>query len=186
MDRKSQLLRSFSRDEPLRADKRAGRRSTLRVPIVAKWGVNHEYEVKGVTRDLYDKGVFFHAEADLPLGADVELSFTVSRPFTEPESFHFIGTVVRIEPSGNSAKGFAVQVSKSELLSQQSESPIQIPALPTRKASWFGFDVPPWQIELRQKEGPEAQHHPPSPPPPIASPSYYWSGNRAGAISSVP
>jgi hypothetical protein len=187
MDRKSQLWGSCSRDEPLRVDKRAGRRSILRVPIVAKWRGDREYEVKGVTRDLNDNGVFFHAEADIPLGAAVELRFTLHRPFTAPETFHFTGTVVRIEPSKNSAKGFAVQVSTSELLRQQSESPTEILPSPTRKASWFGFDVTPRRIESPQKEGPEAQQHPPSHPAADCEPKLVleWEPRWRNFVSSV-
>jgi len=187
MKRESELSGCCLRNESLRPDKRAGRRSTLRVPIVAKWRAHRQYEVKGVTRDLSDKGVFFYAEADLPLGASVELRFTVPRPFREPETFHFTGTVVRIEPSGNSAKGLAVKVSKSELLSQQTESPIQIAALPTRKASWFGFDVTPRPIQLRQREGPEAQQHPPPLPAANLEPKLLleWEPRWRNFVSSV-
>jgi hypothetical protein len=187
MNPKSELSRSCSPDAPLQTDKRARRRHILRVPIVVRWGANREYEVKGVTQDLNDNGVFFHARADLQMGTAVELSFTVPRPFTARETFHFAGTVVRTEASVNSAKGFAVQVRKSELLNQPSESPTEIPALPTRKTSWFGFDVTPQQMELRQKEGLGDQRRPPSQTEPYRDPKLLleWEPRWQNFVSSV-
>ena len=134
----------------------------LRLPIVTKWGDGRKREVQGVTRDLNENGVFFYAQVDLHLGTDVELWFTVRKPSTAPDSFHFTGRVVRIEPSENSAKGFAVQVSRCELLSQESESLPEIRALATRNEAWFGSDVTPQPSELLEQEEPEAQPHPAS------------------------
>jgi len=187
MNRKSQLLGSCAGNEPLPADKRAGRRYVLRVPVVAKWDANRKCEVKGVTRDFNDDGVFFYAEADVPLVATVELRFTVPGSFTTPETFHFTGTVVRIEPSADLARGYAVQVSKSEQLSQQSVSPTEIPALTTRKAYWFGFDVTPKEIELLKRQGPEARHHPPFHPTSGCEPKLLleWEPRWRNFVSSV-
>jgi hypothetical protein len=153
MDEKNDWLQVYSPDAHPRADKRAGRRYVLRVPIEVRWGTNREYCVKGITQDLNDNGVLFRAKAEFPLGSDLELTFTVPRPFTTRETFHFLGTVVRTEGSGESTKSFAVQVRESEVARQPSETPTsKTPTeansdLPAKKASWFGLDVTPRQLE---------------------------------------
>jgi hypothetical protein len=150
MNDKSERPGGYSPVLPSQADKRAGRRYVLSVPIEVKWGANCEYCVRGVTQDLNDNGVLFRAKADLPVGSDLELTFTVPKAFTTRESYHFRGTVVRTEDSNQSAKSFAVQVHGSEVPRQERKDPNVAPELPAKNACWFGFDVTPRRMGSRR------------------------------------
>ncbi len=99
-------------------EKRAFRRYPVAVPVVIQWKDTEPREVSGVLRDVNDRGIFLYAQADIPVGSQVDLTFTVPREFTAPETFRFVGTLVRTEDSAGPEKGFAIAVSKSELLDQ--------------------------------------------------------------------
>jgi len=58
----SELLRAEAAPE-----KRTGRRYPVMVPVVIRWTDSEEHEVSGVLRDVNDSGIFFYAEASIPL-----------------------------------------------------------------------------------------------------------------------
>lgn len=117
-------------------EKRAGRRYPVAGPVVIRWKDVEDHEVSGILRDVNDHGIFFCARANIPIGAQVELMFTVPRELTAPETFRFIGTLVRVEDSVGSEKGFAVAVSRSELLGDpQASQPLEAPPV-TKVDDW--------------------------------------------------
>lgn len=69
-------------------------------------------ESKGNIRDISDRGVFVLGEITPPLGAHLDID--VYLPCLEPEKsavrLHGEGTVVRVDRSAESTKGFAATV----------------------------------------------------------------------------
>lgn len=103
-------------------EKRSGRRYPVVVPVVIRWKDAEDHEASGVLRDVNDYGIFFYAQASIPVGAQVDLMFTVPRELTASETYRFTGTLVRTEDSGGCEKGFAIAVARSELLGQAQTS----------------------------------------------------------------
>jgi TonB family protein len=102
--------------EPPQADRRAGRRSLIAVPMLARWRDDREHKVKVNSRDISDGGVFFHANSNIAIDTEVELTFTLpSDPgATGNKRLRVRGTLIRAEREADRT-GYALGVTSSEV-----------------------------------------------------------------------
>jgi hypothetical protein len=124
-------------------EKRAFRRYPVTVPVIIRWKDTGPREASGILRDVNDRGIFFYAQADIPVGVQVDLTFTVPRELTAPETFRFVGTLVRTEDSAGPDKGFAIAVSKSELLDQPRVGEPEVPQTENDGDAWTSVEEEP-------------------------------------------
>jgi PilZ domain-containing protein len=102
--------------EPVRMERRAGQRFEVHLPVSIQVG---DRTVAGFTQDISARGVFFYAEAALPEGTPVELTFTMPSEITLAESMRVRcgGRVLRSLACGTGQKnGIAVHLGSYEYL----------------------------------------------------------------------
>lgn len=110
--------------------------------MLAAWRDDRNHELKVVTRDMSDSGIYFLAKLEIPVGIPIELTFTMPADpgQSETQRFRKAGTVARVD-GGGETKGYAVRITSSELLvSEPSKAvlrPIGTPvASPTQEHQW--------------------------------------------------
>ena len=104
--------------DPVRMERRAGQRFEVHLPVSIQVG---DRTVAGFTQDVSARGVFFYAEATLPEGAPVELTFTMPSEITLAESMRVRcqGRVLRCLACGAGPKnGIAVHLGSYEYLAE--------------------------------------------------------------------
>jgi PilZ domain-containing protein len=102
--------------EPVRMERRAGQRFEVHLPVSIQV---EDRTVTGFTQDVSARGVFFYAEASLPEGTAVELTFTMPSEITLAESMRVrcSGRVLRCRANGAGQKnGIAVHLGSYEYL----------------------------------------------------------------------
>jgi hypothetical protein len=102
--------------EPVRMERRAGQRFEVHLPISIQV---EDRTVAGFTQDVSARGVFFYAEAALPEGTAVELTFIMPAEITLAESIgvRCRGRVLRSLACGAGQKnGIAVHLGSYEYL----------------------------------------------------------------------
>jgi PilZ domain-containing protein len=102
--------------EPVRMERRSGQRFEVHLPVSIQVG---DRTVAGFTQDVSARGVFFYAEAALPEGTPVELTFTMPSEITLAESMRIRcqGRVLRSLTCGVGQKnGIAVHLGSYEYL----------------------------------------------------------------------
>jgi hypothetical protein len=109
--------------QPVRLECRAGQRFEVNLPLAVQFDGR---ACPGFTRDVSGRGIFFYAEAALPEGAVVEVTFTMPCEITLAESMHVRcrGRVLR--SSGAEAgrkKGVAVRLDSYQYLPSSQEEP---------------------------------------------------------------
>jgi PilZ domain len=101
---------------PNRLERRGAQRFEVHLPLAVHF---EGRTVPAFTQDLSGRGIFFYTEASLPVGAVVELTFTMPSEITLGESMpvRCRGHVLRAAPSqGGQRKGIAVQLDSYEYL----------------------------------------------------------------------
>jgi hypothetical protein len=102
--------------EPVRMERRAGQRFEINLPV----SIHVENRtVAGFTQNVSARGVFFYAEAALPEGTAVEVTFTMPSEITLAESMRIrcCGRVLRSLACGAGQKnGIAVHLASYEYL----------------------------------------------------------------------
>jgi len=102
--------------EPNRVERRAAQRFQLHLPVSVCF---EGQTAPGFTQDLSGRGIFFYSEVALPLGAAVDLTFTMPSEITLGDSMpvRCRGRVVRAAPpQGGQHNGIAVQLDSYEYL----------------------------------------------------------------------
>jgi hypothetical protein len=125
-----------------RLERRAAQRFEVHLPVA----IHYEGRtVPGFTQDLSARGIFFYAEADLPQGAVVELTFLMPSEITLGESMPVRGRgrVTRsTKTEGGRRSGIAVQLDSYEYLPERqallpfvrvSATPDEVPARPIHR-----------------------------------------------------
>ena len=120
-----------------RVERRAAQRFQMNLPMSVCFG---EQTAPGFTQDLSARGVFFYSEAALPVGADVELTFTMPSEITLGDNMpvRCRGRVVRAAPAqGGQHNGIAVQLDSYEYLpaSEREPTPQFVRVSPTTEAA---------------------------------------------------
>ena len=102
--------------DPNRLERRGAQRFEVHLPLA----VHYEGRtMPAFTQDLSGRGIFFYAEAALPEGAVVELTFTMPSEVTLGENMpvRCRGRVLRAAPpQGGQRNGIAVQLDSYEYL----------------------------------------------------------------------
>jgi PilZ domain-containing protein len=102
--------------DPNRLERRGAQRFEVHVPLAVHF---EGRTVPGFTQDLSGRGVFFYAEAALPEGAVVEVTFTMPSEITLAENMpvRCRGRVLRASASpAGQRNGIAVQLDSYEYL----------------------------------------------------------------------
>jgi len=116
--------------EPVRMERRAGQRFEVNLPVSIQVG---DRTLAGFTQDVSARGVFLYAEAALPEGTPVELTFTMPSEITLAESMRVrcCGRVLRSLACGAGQKnGIAVHLGSYEYLPECHPAPEVGRALP--------------------------------------------------------
>jgi hypothetical protein len=109
--------------EPNRVERRAAQRFQVHLPVSVRF---EGQSAPGFTQDLSGRGIFFYSEASLPVGAVVELTFTMPSEITLGDSMpvRCCGRVVRAAPpQGGQRNGIAVQLDSYEYLPEDDREP---------------------------------------------------------------
>jgi PilZ domain len=102
-----------------RLERRAAQRFEVHLPVLVHF---NGQTAPAVTQDLSARGVFLYAEADLPQGAAVQLTFVMPSEITLGESMPVRGRgrVLRsIATKGRQRNGIAVQLDSYEYLPEK-------------------------------------------------------------------
>ncbi|MGO9403943.1 MAG: PilZ domain-containing protein [Terriglobales bacterium] len=102
--------------DPNGIERRGAQRFAVQLPLSVHFDGR---TVPGFTQDLSGRGMFFYAETALPLGAVVELTFTMPSEITLTENMpvRCRGRVLRASTSSAGQRsGFAVQLDSYEYL----------------------------------------------------------------------
>jgi hypothetical protein len=102
--------------DPNRLERRGAQRFEVHLPLAVQF---EGRTIPAFTQDLSGRGIFFYAEAALPEGAVVELTFTMPSEITLGESMpvRCRGRVLRAAPpQGGQRNGIAVQLDSYEYL----------------------------------------------------------------------
>jgi PilZ domain len=102
--------------DPNRLERRGAQRFEVHLPVAVHF---EERTVHGFTQDLSGRGIFFFAEAALPTGAVLELTFMMPSEITLAENMpvRCRGHVLRTSASANGPRnGIAVQLDSYEYL----------------------------------------------------------------------
>jgi hypothetical protein len=109
---------------PNRLERRAAQRFELHLPLAVQF---EGRTLPAFTQDLSARGVFFYTEAALPVGAVVELTFTMPSEITLGESMpvRCRGSVLRAAPPHEGQhNGVAVHLDSYEYLPADEREPI--------------------------------------------------------------
>ena len=102
--------------DPNRLERRGAQRFEVHLPLAVHF---EGRTMPAFTQDLSGRGIFFYAEAALPEGAVVELTFTMPSEITLGENMpvRCRGRVLRAAPpQGGQRNGIAVQLDSYEYL----------------------------------------------------------------------
>jgi hypothetical protein len=116
--------------ELVRMERRAGHRFEVNLPVSIQVG---DRTLAGFTQDVSARGVFLYAEAELPEGTPVELTFTMPSEITLAESMRVrcCGRVLRSLACGAGQKnGIAVHLGSYEYLPECHPAPEVVRTLP--------------------------------------------------------
>jgi hypothetical protein len=108
--------------EPVCLERRAGQRFAVNLPLAVQF---EGRTFPGFTQDVSGRGIFFCAEAALPEGAVVELTFTMPSEITLAESMRVRcrGRVLRTSGETGPQKGTAVRLDSYQYLPSSEEEP---------------------------------------------------------------
>jgi hypothetical protein len=100
------------------AERREARRFTMTLPMRVRSRKAHDPELKGHTRDVSYRGLYFLAEAEFETGTEIEFIITLPQLSTQSGDVDIRchGQIVRVEPASNGHKGIAAKIDKYEFL----------------------------------------------------------------------
>ena len=110
--------------DPNRLERRAAQRFEVHSPLAVCF---EGRSATGFTQDLSSRGIFFYSEFALPVGAVVELTFTMPSEITLGNSMpvRCRGRVLRASPpQGGQHNGIAVQLDSYEYLPADEHEPV--------------------------------------------------------------
>jgi hypothetical protein len=97
-------------------ERRASRRFTMSLPVVIRPN-GHGGELRGQTRDVSFRGLYFTTEGDCAPGSEIEFILTLPKEITlaNDVKIHCFGHVVRVEPQ-QAGRGVAAKIERYEFL----------------------------------------------------------------------
>jgi len=100
------------------ADRREARRFNMTLPMRILSLDSSSHELKAFTRDVSYRGLYFLAETDAKVGAQIEFVITLPEQVTRSGDVNIRchGQVVRTEPTPNGRTGIAAKIERYEFL----------------------------------------------------------------------
>ena len=100
------------------ADRREARRFNMTLPMRLLSRDSNSPELKGQTRDVSYRGLYFLAEANFKIGSAIEFVLTLPEQVTRSGdvNIRWQGKVVRTEPTQNGRTGIAAKIDRYEFL----------------------------------------------------------------------
>jgi len=100
------------------ADRREARRFNMTLPMRLLSRDSNSPELKGQTRDVSYRGLYFLAEANFKIGSAIEFVLTLPEQVTRSGDVNIRcqGKVVRTEPTQNGRTGIAAKIDRYEFL----------------------------------------------------------------------
>lgn len=100
------------------SERREARRFTMTLPIRVLAREANEKELSAQTRDVSYRGLFFHSEANLPVGTPIEFVITLPRQVSKSGDVNIrcSGQIVRVESVSNGRMGFAARIERYEFV----------------------------------------------------------------------
>jgi hypothetical protein len=100
------------------AERREARRFTMSLPMRVLPREAKGHEVDGSTRDVSYRGLYFLADADFKIGNEIEFVIILPQQVTQSGDVNIrcLGSVVRIEPTGNGQVGVAAKIARYEFM----------------------------------------------------------------------
>jgi hypothetical protein len=100
------------------AERREARRFTMSLPMRVLPREAKGREVDASTRDVSYRGLYFLADADFKIGNEIEFVITLPQQVTQSGDVNIrcMGSVVRIEPTGNGQVGIAAKIARYEFM----------------------------------------------------------------------
>lgn len=100
------------------AERREARRFTMGLPMRVLPREAHSQELNTRTRDVSYRGLYFTAEAQFQVGAEID--FVLTLPQQVPQSgevdIRCRGQIVRVEASSNGRTGIAAKIERYEFM----------------------------------------------------------------------
>jgi hypothetical protein len=100
------------------AERREARRFTMSLPMRVLPREAKGRELDAHTRDVSYRGLYFLADADFKVGAEIEFIITLPQQVTQSGDVNIrcLGEIVRIEPTENGAMGIAAKIGRYEFM----------------------------------------------------------------------
>lgn len=99
------------------AERRTSRRYTMALPVTIRSTSRELRELRGKTRDVSFRGLYFMTDADCDPGAEIEFILTLPKEITlaSDVNIHCFGHVVRVEAQ-DAGRGVAARIDRYEFL----------------------------------------------------------------------
>lgn len=100
------------------ADRREARRFTMNLPVRVLPRESHNRELTANTRDVSYRGLYFLADAQFQVGAEIDFVLTLPQHMSQSGDVDIRcrGQIIRVEPSSNGRTGFAAKIERYEFL----------------------------------------------------------------------
>ena len=99
------------------AERRTSRRYTMALPITIRANGRGDSELRGKTRDVSFRGLYFMTDANCDPGSEIEFILTLPKEITlaTDVNIHCFGHVVRVEDQ-EAGRGVAARIDRYEFM----------------------------------------------------------------------
>jgi hypothetical protein len=94
------------------SERREARRYTMNLPLCILPRDEKDRELRGQTRDVSYRGLYFLADAKFEAGGEIEFVITLPQEITRLGH----GKIVRVEPASDGRLGFAAKIARYEFM----------------------------------------------------------------------
>lgn len=100
------------------AERREARRFTMSLPMRVLPREAHSQELNARTRDVSYRGLYFTAEAQFQVGAEIDFVLTLPQQVSQSGEVDIRcrGQIVRVEASSNGRTGIAAKIERYEFM----------------------------------------------------------------------
>jgi hypothetical protein len=100
------------------SERREARRFNMTLPMRVLSRGRHGPELRGQTRDVSYRGLYFLSEASFEPGSEIDFVLTLPQQASSVGDVHIRcqGQIVRVEPSDNGRIGIAAKIQRYEFL----------------------------------------------------------------------
>jgi hypothetical protein len=100
------------------SERREARRYTMNLPLCILPRDEKDRELRGQTRDVSYRGLYFLADAKFEAGGEIEFVITLPQEITRlgDVKIRCHGKIVRVEPASDGRLGFAAKIARYEFM----------------------------------------------------------------------